>query len=145
MLAMAVRSGAVMQRYRGTLVYWIAKIWTISQVYSSTSRRGERKMTRKECELPDFAVATSHPLFIEIAKLDSQLNPWMAPTAKGKLRVMQNNPHGFTVKCVGVFDTVGSVTFDFRLEFPVMNSSQFLGLTGRVDHGITDDARCFRL
>jgi hypothetical protein len=46
----------------------------------------------------------------EVAELDRQLQPWMQPTSKGRVRVAQGNPQApFIIKCVGVFDTVGRV------------------------------------
>ncbi|KAI9069965.1 hypothetical protein FKP32DRAFT_1558689, partial [Trametes sanguinea] len=44
----------------------------------------------------------------EIRKLDEQLSPWTGPNAPGKRRA-DAGPHVFSIKVVGVFDTVGSV------------------------------------
>ncbi|KAG8219773.1 hypothetical protein J3R82DRAFT_745 [Butyriboletus roseoflavus] len=44
----------------------------------------------------------------EIAKLQTELAPWTSPTSRGKSRAISDD-HTFSVKCVGVFDTVGSV------------------------------------
>ncbi|KAG6336091.1 hypothetical protein ID866_2988, partial [Astraeus odoratus] len=44
----------------------------------------------------------------EIAKLKEQLDPWTSQTSRGKKRADLDRD-SFTVKCVGVFDTVGSV------------------------------------
>ncbi|GJE86180.1 DUF2235 domain-containing protein [Phanerochaete sordida] len=42
------------------------------------------------------------------AALDAQLAPWTAPGAPGKARA-DSGPHAFSIKCVGVFDTVGAL------------------------------------
>ncbi|KAF8560320.1 hypothetical protein OG21DRAFT_1594239 [Imleria badia] len=44
----------------------------------------------------------------EIGKLRAELAPWTSPTSHGKLRAISDD-HTFSIKCVGVFDTVGSV------------------------------------
>jgi len=44
----------------------------------------------------------------EIGKLRAELAPWTSLTSRGKLRAISND-HTFSIKCVGVFDTVGSV------------------------------------
>ncbi|KAH0838273.1 hypothetical protein J3R83DRAFT_6529 [Lanmaoa asiatica] len=44
----------------------------------------------------------------EIGKLQAELAPWTSPTSRGKLRAISDD-HTFSIKCVGVFDTVGSV------------------------------------
>ncbi|KAF7310874.1 DUF2235 domain-containing protein [Mycena chlorophos] len=43
----------------------------------------------------------------EVQKLQSELSYWMSPNAPGKLRT--TSPGGFSVKLVGVFETVGSL------------------------------------
>ncbi|EIN13795.1 hypothetical protein PUNSTDRAFT_41242 [Punctularia strigosozonata HHB-11173 SS5] len=43
----------------------------------------------------------------EIAKLDKELHPWVQHNSPGKLRA-DSDEHSFSIKCVGVFDTVGS-------------------------------------
>lgn len=44
----------------------------------------------------------------EIATLDQKLAPWTAHTSPGKIRA-DSGPNSFSIKCVGVFDTVGSL------------------------------------
>ncbi|KAF9229239.1 hypothetical protein BS17DRAFT_10792 [Gyrodon lividus] len=44
----------------------------------------------------------------EITKLKAELAPWTSHTARGKLRA-DSDDDTFSIKCVGVFDTVGSV------------------------------------
>ncbi|KAF8445896.1 hypothetical protein L210DRAFT_881927 [Boletus edulis BED1] len=44
----------------------------------------------------------------EIAKLQAKLAPWTSPTSRGKSRATSKD-HPFSIKCVGVFDTVGSL------------------------------------
>ncbi|KIJ21793.1 hypothetical protein PAXINDRAFT_105288 [Paxillus involutus ATCC 200175] len=44
----------------------------------------------------------------EIAKLKAELAPWTSHTSRGKLRA-DSDEDTFSIKCVGVFDTVGSV------------------------------------
>ncbi|KAH9950393.1 hypothetical protein B0H21DRAFT_723255 [Amylocystis lapponica] len=44
----------------------------------------------------------------EIRTLDEQLSPWTGHDSPGKRRA-DSGPHSFSIKCVGVFDTVGSV------------------------------------
>ncbi|KAG1825887.1 uncharacterized protein BJ212DRAFT_1316763 [Suillus subaureus] len=44
----------------------------------------------------------------EIAKLDALLSQWTSPDSRGKRRADSDND-SFSIKCVGVFDTVGSV------------------------------------
>jgi hypothetical protein len=44
----------------------------------------------------------------EIDRLDKELDPWTKPTARGKMRITAYDPEvQFSIKCVGVFDTVG--------------------------------------
>jgi len=43
----------------------------------------------------------------EIARLQAQLAPWTSHDAPGKKRC-DSDDHSFSIKCVGVFDTVGS-------------------------------------
>lgn len=45
----------------------------------------------------------------DIASWDEILKPWNQPTSRGKVRVESEDPKHFSVECVGVFDTVGSV------------------------------------
>ncbi|KAG1801667.1 uncharacterized protein HD556DRAFT_899124 [Suillus plorans] len=44
----------------------------------------------------------------EIEKLDALLSHWTSPDSRGKTRARSDN-NTFSIKCVGVFDTVGSV------------------------------------
>ncbi|KAG1769175.1 hypothetical protein EDD22DRAFT_1048164 [Suillus occidentalis] len=44
----------------------------------------------------------------EIEKLETSLNKWTSPDSRGKRRANSDND-SFSIKCVGVFDTVGSV------------------------------------
>ncbi|KAG9314326.1 hypothetical protein JVU11DRAFT_5117 [Chiua virens] len=44
----------------------------------------------------------------EIERLRTELVPWTSPSSRGKLRAISDD-HTFSIKCVGVFDTVGSV------------------------------------
>ncbi|KAG2150049.1 hypothetical protein BD769DRAFT_1410224 [Suillus cothurnatus] len=44
----------------------------------------------------------------EIARLDASLDQWTSPNSRGKRRAGSDND-SFSIKCVGVFDTVGSV------------------------------------
>ena len=44
----------------------------------------------------------------EIAALDAQLAPWTAHTSPGKRRA-DSGPDSFSIRCVGVFDTVGAL------------------------------------
>ncbi|KAG2044896.1 hypothetical protein BDR03DRAFT_1021376 [Suillus americanus] len=44
----------------------------------------------------------------EIEKLDASLSQWTSPDSRGKRRADSDND-SFSIKCVGVFDTVGSV------------------------------------
>ncbi|KAF9237321.1 hypothetical protein BU15DRAFT_48796, partial [Melanogaster broomeanus] len=44
----------------------------------------------------------------EIAKLKAELAPWTSHTSRGKMRA-DSDADTFSIKCVGVFDTVGSV------------------------------------
>lgn len=44
----------------------------------------------------------------QIEKLEASLNKWTSPDSRGKRRANSDND-SFSIKCVGVFDTVGSV------------------------------------
>ncbi|KAL4070904.1 hypothetical protein J3A83DRAFT_4093964, partial [Scleroderma citrinum] len=44
----------------------------------------------------------------ESAELKKQIEPWTSPTSRGRQRASCDN-NTFSVKCIGVFDTVGSV------------------------------------
>jgi uncharacterized protein (DUF2235 family) len=44
----------------------------------------------------------------EIAKLQAELAPWTSLNSRGQLRAVSDD-HAFSIKCVGLFDTVGSV------------------------------------
>lgn len=112
----------------------IERTWTISQISSSTSRNGERLQTRKVVvlyflwhEFPD------HASVAEIAELDEKLKPWTSPDSFGIRRADSHNDtfsiqyvpdFGYRIlkfmgcsRCVGVFDTVGSIGLPDELSF----------------------------
>ncbi|PSS37677.1 hypothetical protein PHLCEN_2v501 [Hermanssonia centrifuga] len=65
----------------------------------------------------------------EIAALDKQLVPWNQHSSPGKVRA-DSDEHSFSVKCVGVFDTVGSLGLPEEL---TLRSSKMKTLFGFPD------------
>ncbi|KAH9837212.1 uncharacterized protein C8Q71DRAFT_757195 [Rhodofomes roseus] len=62
----------------------------------------------------------------EIGQLDAILAPWTGPQAPGMLRT-DHGPEGFSVKCVGVFETVGSVGLPEELTLHSEKTKNLLG------------------
>lgn len=62
----------------------------------------------------------------EIRQLNEFLNPWTGPRAPGMLR-SDRGPDGFSVKCVGVFETVGSVGLPEELTIHSEKTKNLLG------------------
>ncbi|KAI0639477.1 hypothetical protein C8Q77DRAFT_1163987 [Trametes polyzona] len=66
----------------------------------------------------------------EIAKLDKELEPWTGPDAPGKKRA-DGGPGGYSIKVLGVFDTVGSLGMPEEL---TLNDAKMKSLFGFPDH-----------
>ncbi|KAI1797950.1 hypothetical protein LXA43DRAFT_982756 [Ganoderma leucocontextum] len=66
----------------------------------------------------------------EIQQLDAQLAPWTDPNGLGKTRAAINS-EGFSVKVIGVFDTVGSVGLPEEL---TLRSEKLRNIFGFPDH-----------
>ncbi|CDO71627.1 hypothetical protein BN946_scf184911.g97 [Trametes cinnabarina] len=67
----------------------------------------------------------------EIQKLDEQLLPWIGPHAPGKRRA-DAGPYGFSVKVVGVFDTVGSFGMPEELTLRNAKMKSLFGFPDRL-------------
>ncbi|OSD03140.1 hypothetical protein PYCCODRAFT_1366050 [Trametes coccinea BRFM310] len=67
----------------------------------------------------------------EIRKLDEELSPWTGPHAPGKRRA-DAGPHGFSIKVVGVFDTVGSVGMPEELTLRSQKMKSLFGFPDRL-------------
>jgi hypothetical protein len=57
-------------------------------------------------------------LCTEIAELDAFLEPWTNPNSRGRQRACGSDPLAFSVKCVGVWDTVGAIGIPTDLPLP---------------------------
>ncbi|KAI0734438.1 hypothetical protein C8Q72DRAFT_880101 [Fomitopsis betulina] len=62
----------------------------------------------------------------EIQKLEAFLAPWTGPSASGMVRA-DRGPGGFSVKCVGVWETVGSVGLPEELAIHSEKTTSLLG------------------
>ncbi|KAI0669822.1 hypothetical protein C8Q78DRAFT_976460 [Trametes maxima] len=67
----------------------------------------------------------------EIRRLDEELSPWTGSDAPGKRRA-DGGPGGFSVKVVGVFDTVGSVGMPEELTLKDAKMKSLFGFPDRL-------------
>ncbi|KAI0361533.1 hypothetical protein OH77DRAFT_1391827 [Trametes cingulata] len=67
----------------------------------------------------------------EIAKLNEQLSPWTGSNAPGKKRA-DTGPGGYSVKLLGVFDTVGSVGMPEELTLSDDKMKTLFGFPDRI-------------
>ncbi|KAH9944322.1 uncharacterized protein BXZ73DRAFT_96809 [Epithele typhae] len=67
----------------------------------------------------------------QIQILDEKLEPWTNPNAPGKMRA-QSGPHKFSIKIVGVFDTVGSLGLPEELVFRSKKLKTIFGFPDRL-------------
>ncbi|KAI0032740.1 hypothetical protein K488DRAFT_34553, partial [Vararia minispora EC-137] len=56
----------------------------------------------------------------ELKELDEKLKPWTQPNSPGKLRASCDES-SFSVKCIGVFDTVGALGIPNELKFGLLD------------------------
>jgi hypothetical protein len=78
-----------------------------ASVFMAFQKRGKEKDPDGAVRLP-LSFVHSQSMELEIAKLNKQLAPWVHHDSPGKRRADSDN-NTFSIKCVGVFDTVGSL------------------------------------